>query len=100
MNGAAGAAEAPTMKTTVTNAPKKKKLRSLEIEPADNGYTVQARHHEDYMTSNGPPKPKVFEKKNGHEMLKHVARKLGIKAKISEPDANAAAEPSDNDGDE
>lgn len=86
-------AEPATMKTTVKVAAKKKKLSELRIEPADNGYTVHTRHHEDYMEPGGPPKGKVFEKKNGHEMLKHVAKKLNIKAKISElPENESAAE--------
>ena len=87
------AAEAPAKMTTTVKKTSKKKLREVNIEPADNGYTVHARHHEDYMEPNGPPRGKVFEKKNGHEMLKHVARKLGIKAKISMPtEAESAAE--------
>lgn len=90
------AAEAPTMKTT-TKRTGKKKLSEVRIEPAENGYTVHARHHEDYMEPNGPPKGKVFEKANGHEMLKHVARKLGIKAKISEPSEGEAAEEASED---
>jgi hypothetical protein len=96
MNAAAG----PTTMKTVTTRTSKPKLRHVQIEPADNGYTVHTSMHNDYMEPSGPKKPKVFEKKHGHEMLKHVARKLGIKAKI-EPmaDADAAAEP-DNDGDE
>lgn len=94
-----GTAEAPTMKTTVKVGPKKKQLRRVTIEPAGNGYTVNTDHHGDYMEPSGPgEKPKVFEKAHGHELLKHVARKLGIKAKISEPTevenaAEDAAEP-------
>lgn len=93
-----GTAEAPIMKTTVKSAPKKKQLSELRIEPAANGHTVTTRHHGDYMEPGPGPKPKVFEKAHGHELLKHVARKLGIKAKISEPSeqenaAEDAAEP-------
>ncbi len=93
-----GTAEAPTMKTTVKQSAKKKKLSELRIEPAANGHTVTARHQGDYMEPGPGEKPKVFEKAHGHELLKHVARKLGIKAKISEPtdaenDAEDAAEP-------
>lgn len=85
-------AEAPVMKTTVKKT-SKPKLSEVRIEPAANGYTVHARHTGDYMEPNGPPKGKVFEKAHGHEMLKHVARKLGIKAKISEPtETESAAE--------
>lgn len=91
---------APTMKTTVVKKPGLRKLRELTVEPADNGYTVHTRHHNDYDHPNGPPKGKVFEKKNGHEMLKHVARKLGIKAKIgAATEAESAAEDA-GEGDE
>lgn len=94
------AAEPATMKTTVKKS-SKKKLSEVRIEPADNGYTVHARHHDDYMEPNGPPKGKVFEKANGHEMLKHVAKKLGIKAKISAPsEAESAAEDAGESGEE
>jgi hypothetical protein len=76
---------------TTTKRTSKPKLSEVRIEPADNGYTVHSRNHGDYMEPAGPPKPKVFEKKNGHEVLKHVARKLGIKAKISPMDEKESA---------
>jgi hypothetical protein len=96
-----GTAEAPTMKTTVKVASKKKQLRRVTIEPAGNGYTVSSDHHGDYMEPGPPAKPKVFEKAHGHEMLKHVARKLGIKAKISEPsESESAAEDAGESGEE
>jgi hypothetical protein len=79
--------------TTVTTRKSKPQLSEVRIEPAGNGYTVHARNHGDYMEPGPPPKPKVFEKSHGHEMLKHVARKLGIKANISaKTDAESAAE--------
>jgi hypothetical protein len=92
-------AEKPVTKTTVVRKAGKPKLRHVQIEPADNGYTVHTSTHNDYMEPSGPKKPKVFEKKHGHEMLKHVARKLGIKAKIEPVAETDTAEP-DEDGDE
>lgn len=80
-----GAAPATTLKTTTTRKTGPKALQEVRIEPADNGYTVHARHHNDYMEPGPPPKGTVFEKANGHGMLKHVAKHLGIKAKITEP---------------
>lgn len=91
------AAEPSVMKTTVVKKASKAKLRHVQIEPADNGYTVHTSTHNDYMEPSGPKKPKVFEKKHGHEMLKHVARKLGIKAKIEPVAETDAAEPDADD---
>ncbi len=90
------------MKTTVHTKPGKAKLRHVQIEPADNGYTVHTSHHEDYNgPMNAPKKPKVFEKKHGHEMLKHVARKLGIRANITPMAENeSAAEDAGEPGEE
>lgn len=86
-------AAAPAVMKTTTKHSAKAKLREVHIEPADNGYTVQTRNHGDYMEPGPPPKPKVFEKAHGHEMLKHVARKLGIKANITaKTEAESAAE--------
>lgn len=94
------AAEPARMKTTVKKT-SKPKLSEIRIEPADNGYTVHTRNHGDYMEPGPPPKPKVFEKKHGHEVLKHIARKLGIKAKISAPtEAESAAEDAGESGEE
>ena len=94
------AAEPAVMKTVTKRPASSKKVREVHIEPADNGYTVQVRHHGDYMEPGPPPRPKVFEKKHGHEMLKHIARKLGIRANVTEKaDTDAGNEP-DDDGDE
>lgn len=86
-------AAAPTkLTTTTTHKAKKPQLSEVRIEPAGNGHTVHVRHHGDYMEPGPAPKPKVFEKAHGHEMLKHVARKLGIKVSIN---PRTEAEPGD-----
>lgn len=65
----------------------KKKIRSIEIEPAENGgHTVTHRHKDmpSHSSKNGmgsmyvEPETHVFGAGQGHEMLAHVANALSI----------------------
>jgi hypothetical protein len=67
------------------------KLRSLEIEHAENGgHIVTHRFH----STDGPyqePKAHVFGKGQGKEMLSHIGKHMGLKADEVEPDEDSAA---------
>lgn len=68
-------------------AEKKPKIRSIEIEPAENGgHTVTHRYKESHTHSSKQgigvqyhePEQHVFGPSEGHEMLAHVANHLAI----------------------
>lgn len=81
-------------------AEKKREIRRMEIEPAENGGHTVTHHYKEqphHSSKSGmgmqyvEPEHHVFGAEEGHEMLAHIANHLQI------PESNERQEPEENE---